>query len=245
MQHLSAGEVLQIWEQGQGLHPLDRALGLLAVANPTTPWEQLARLPIGQRDALLLTLRQDMLGSRLAGYAECPACSERLELGIDSRQILAGQEWPKTPDAAAQSVEVDSFHISFRLLDSFDLAAIATSQDVAAARKTLIQRSVLDIRCNGEPVAALPSDMETRVSEALIQADPLADLQFDLSCPACGHLWQLAFDITAFFWAEINNLAKRLLYEIHTLAHAYGWREADILAMSPARRQTYLDLVIG
>jgi hypothetical protein len=33
------------------------------------------------------------------------------------------------------------------------------------------------------------------------------------------------------------------LREVHTLAWAYGWREADILAMSPARRQFYIELV--
>ncbi|HEX2516118.1 MAG TPA: phage baseplate protein, partial [Chloroflexota bacterium] len=37
--------------------------------------------------------------------------------------------------------------------------------------------------------------------------------------------------------------ARRLLREVHTLARAYGWREAEILALPGRRRQTYLDLV--
>ena len=40
----------------------------------------------------------------------------------------------------------------------------------------------------------------------------------------------------------IAGRALRLLGHVHALARAYGWREADILAMSPARRQVYLDL---
>jgi len=54
----------------------------------------------------------------------------------------------------------------------------------------------------------------------------------------------MTFDIASFFWAEICVQAKRLLREVHTLARAYGWREMDILSMSPARRQFYLEMVI-
>ena len=55
--------------------------------------------------------------------------------------------------------------------------------------------------------------------------------------------WQLTLDIVSFLWSEISSLAKRHLREVHTLAWAYGWSEADILAMSPARRQFYLESV--
>jgi hypothetical protein len=37
--------------------------------------------------------------------------------------------------------------------------------------------------------------------------------------------------------------AQRLLMEVHLLARAYSWRESDILAMSPARRNAYLQQV--
>ena len=37
--------------------------------------------------------------------------------------------------------------------------------------------------------------------------------------------------------------ALRTLAEVHRLASAYGWREQDILALSPARRQLYLGMV--
>ena len=43
--------------------------------------------------------------------------------------------------------------------------------------------------------------------------------------------------------AELATQAKRLLREVHFLARAYGWREADILAMSARRRQAYLEMV--
>ena len=39
--------------------------------------------------------------------------------------------------------------------------------------------------------------------------------------------------------------AVRLLGEVHELASAYGWREHDVLALSPWRRQAYLQMVRG
>ena len=82
-----------------------------------------------------------------------------------------------------------------------------------------------------------------RVAEAMAQVDSQADVQLDLVCPSCGHQWQATFDIVSFFWSEINAWAYRVLHEVHTLASAYGWREADILALDPGRRQFYLQLV--
>src|SRR5262249_55645931 len=63
-----------------------------------------------------------------------------------------------------------------------------------------------------------------------------------LRAPACGHGWQADLDVGAFVLAEVDAHAARLLGEVHGLAHAYGWSEADILALSTARRRRYLEL---
>jgi hypothetical protein len=77
----------------------------------------------------------------------------------------------------------------------------------------------------------------------LAEADPLADVQLAVSCPSCGTRQQVSFDILSFFWTEIEAWAWRILREVHTLASAYGWHEHDILALSPRRRQSYLEMV--
>jgi hypothetical protein len=91
----------------------------------------------------------------------------------------------------------------------------------------------------------LPGAVEARLVERIAQADPLADIMLDLTCPNCEQRWQAVFDIGGFFWIEIDNLARRLLRDVHVLARAYGWRESDILAMNAARRQAYLEMVAG
>ena len=81
------------------------------------------------------------------------------------------------------------------------------------------------------------------VTERMSQADPQADVKLGLDCPACGHDWLVTFDILSFLWSEIETWAQRMLRDVHILARSYGWREADILAMSAFRRQCYLEML--
>lgn len=70
--------------------------------------------------------------------------------------------------------------------------------------------------------------------------DRQAAATIGLDCPSCQTSWAAAIDITGFVWSEVDRFARRLLYDVHTLATAYGWREPDVLAISPARRSFYL-----
>ncbi len=75
------------------------------------------------------------------------------------------------------------------------------------------------------------------------EADPTANIYLALSCPTCDHQWDAPFDIVTLFWHELHAWAIRLLREVHQLALAYGWREADILSLSEPRRSFYLGLM--
>jgi hypothetical protein len=77
----------------------------------------------------------------------------------------------------------------------------------------------------------------------MAEIDPQADIQIALTCPACLHQWSAAFDIASHLWIEVNSWAMRILDEVHRLASAYGWSEADILELSPMRRQLYLGMI--
>ncbi len=152
---------------------------------------------------------------------------------------------PAVPMPPPAELALDDIRVRFRRLNSEDLQAAARCADVADARRVLLQRCVVDVRRNGEPLAAadLPPACVEALSSRLAALDGAADIALDLRCVACDHAWQLTLDIVRFLWAELNVLAKSYLNDVHTLAWAYGWREADILAMSSARRQFYLERV--
>ncbi len=90
---------------------------------------------------------------------------------------------------------------------------------------------------------ALPAEVAEAVAQRMAEADPQADPQLAMHCPSCGHAWSAGLDIAAYLWAEVDAWARRTLREVHALASAYGWSEGEILALSAARRQAYLDLI--
>ena len=53
------------------------------------------------------------------------------------------------------------------------------------------------------------------------------------------------FDVAAFLWAAVERWALLTLRDVHQLALAYGWGEGDVLALSPLRRQLYLEMAYG
>jgi len=249
---LSALELLGVWEQGLAQPAGQRALTLLAAACPETSPSALAELSIGQRDTHLLTLREWTFGSHLVSLATCPGCGQRLELAFNVADIQV--ETPTQPSPyqgegkegiEALSLTVAGYEVNFRLPNSLDLIAIANYEDAGAAKQVLLERCLLAIRHDGEKqsVDQLPANVVAAVAEQMAHSDPQADVQLDLTCPDCSHQWPAVFDILSFFWREINTWAHRTLADVHRLASAYGWREVDILAISPWRRQYYLELV--
>jgi hypothetical protein len=243
MRPLSAHDFLVIWEVGEGQSPPDKALRLLAAACPELTWEDLAALTIGRRDRWLLTLRELTSGPNLESLVECPRCAEELEFAVTVADLRA----EPSPDAhdATWEFTLEDLSLRFRLPNSWDLGAVASCQDLAAARSLLVQRCVLEARRDGSsiPASELPAEVISGLAHRMAEFDPQAEVLLDLRCPACDHRWQELFDIVAFFWFELVAQAERLLNEVHTLARAYGWREVDILRMSDRRRQFYLEMV--
>jgi len=230
---LSAAELLNAWEIGLQQPPLLRALTLLLAAQPDRSLDQLARLSLGQRNRALIDLREVLFGPQLESVAACPQCGESLTLEFATSDLLA----TTAPPPETLLLESEAGAITFRVPNTLDLIEAAQTHDVASAREVLLQR------CVNQPIEPLPDRVITSITRAMAQADPQADAQLALTCPACTHAWQVAFDIAAYLWAEINAWANRLLVDVHQLASAYGWREADILAMSAYRRERYLEMI--
>lgn len=242
MHALSAATLLQIWERGQGRSPTERALDLLAAACPDEHPAAIAALSLGARDARLMRLRGGIFGTAVVATAACPQCADRVELRFDLADVRAAAEPPGEID-----LDLEGYRLRFRLPNSYDLAAAGGAPDPAAARRLILARCLLEASGAAGPVRAddLPAPVLATLLEHAAAADPQADVQLAIGCPACGHAWQATFDILSYLWSEIDAWAARTLHEVHRLASAYGWPERDILSLSAWRRRYYLDLVGG
>ena len=207
------------------------------------PEEEAARLTVGQREALLLQLRSLTFGDRMSCVLRCPRaeCGERMDLDLRASELILD-----SPQKAAgiHEVAVDDWLVKFRVPDGADQEAVARMAygDEQRAVEILLSRCVQSVERDGRRASGIPAAIADRISETMAEIDPQAEIALDARCPACGQAFRTILDTASFFFTEIATRARALLGEVHLLASAYHWSEAEILAMPEPRRRRYLDL---
>jgi hypothetical protein len=237
----STAELVSIWEIGLGHPGHNRALLLLGCVISGVAESDLAHWSIGRRDAALFRLRRMLFGEALNSMARCPHCMAQVELAFRVADIWS--EDGRTPEGEGV-IEADGFRVSFRVPNSTDLEAARLMRDVEAARHCLLERCILSVGREAEGDSrTMPASIEARVVAAIAARDPDADRRIVVICQECGESWEEIFDVATWLSEEIEMFVRRILREVHSLASAYGWREGDILAMTPTRRQLYINIL--
>ncbi|MGY1829089.1 hypothetical protein ACI8AA_01525 [Geodermatophilus sp. SYSU D01180] len=234
-----AGELIDAWDAGSSLHPVHRSGPLLRAVTGLEP-DALAELDVGERDRVLIQVRERLFGHTLRALADCPSCGLVFELELTTSALFGAE---RGPDVVG--VDVAGYSLRCRVPRMTDLAEAAAAGSASAARALLVARAVLSAERGGTPVAAadLPDDVVQTAAAALAVAEPLADVELPISCDACGTTWHRPLDIDSYLWRELDAWAERLIGDVHALATAYGWSESQVLALSPRRRRRYLELV--
>lgn len=231
--------LLRAWEDGRQAAPSRRSLGLLGASLPDGASDP-AELTVGERNLALLRLREDLFGDRVEALGSCPACGADLDVTFEVSALLAA-----LPAAERESREavVEGYTILIRPVRGSDLLA-ALEDPTGDPEARLLTRCVERVTtADGEVLDLVPEGLVARVAEELVRRDPAARIEVGLACAECGHHWDEVLDVGGFVWREVDAWAHRTLRAVHVLARAYGWREADILALTPPRRSAYLHLV--
>jgi hypothetical protein len=240
---------------GEELSPAQRVTALLTRCLTRLPplkavtRQAVRSLTVGDREALLLQLRRLTTGDRMVCIVTCPhtGCEEKMDLDLAIHDLLL----PPYDHARATyrrncTANGDAFDIHFRLPTGGDQETVA---DLARrcpedAAVSMLQRCIIDIKVNGQETdATLPESVFFKLSEAMADLDPQAELTLNLKCPYCRRGFSTALDMGSFFYTEIEGCSRSLYREVHLLALHYHWSEADILGMTAERRRRYLDLL--
>ena len=248
MRPLSGMDILTAWESGRELPEQEAILAILSLACSERPAEELALLPLGDRNAMLLEMRALMLGPRMEGFAVCPNCAAQLEFGVNTDDLIRELRSPATS-------ALDGGR-PMRPANTLDLIATRSAEDEEQARCVLLARAteaelaqsaVLSRphpgRAAMEWFQSQPKDLALQLMERFEALNAAAEIRVQLQCAVCHSSTELDFDVARFIMREVASLARQLMSEIHTLAAAYGWPEHSIASMSHTRRAAYLEML--
>lgn len=224
---LTSEAIVRAWEAGARRSPLDRAMAVLWAAGDGDA----ADLPLAERDRRLLAVREVSFGSHLTAVARCRECGEQVEVTLEAGQLARLLVAP-----GVHEVEVGGRAVTLRPLTSRDLAAAAGAREADVP-------GILRARLTG--VADLPPEALGRIDSLIEEREAAGELTCELACVECGSEWNEHLDVASHVWAEVDAVARRLLREVAEVAAAFGWSEAEIMAMSETRRAAYLDIARG
>lgn len=159
----------------------------------------------------------------LTATCHAPACGERMDLQVDLTAF--NTDWRE------DRVMVPGHSLVLRLPSPGDLTG-SEAEGPDLLRNLVVEG---DVPAN----TAWLDDADT----ALGEADPLGDLELQATCPECGAPVSHPFALEPFLMAELAGELSRLIDEIHVLAMAYHWSEAEILALPNSRRALYIDRI--
>lgn len=246
MEPSSTARLLSVWEDGLDLSPPERTRLLLGEASADRAGDDLGSLGLGEVDARLLRLRENLFGSRLEAVSRCPACAGMIEWELDLADLPTPAQ--PLPAVSGRSVTVDGQEIWFRAPSLTDLEAAGAAGTPDEGREILLRRCLLGAGPEGQGpviIEKLSPAVIDAVAGALEEADPLPVLRFGVRCPVCDTAWSAGFDVARYLWEELDFWARGLLAEVHLLARSYGWGESEILALTPRRRRLYLEMITG
>jgi hypothetical protein len=238
---MTAERILRSWEQALDAPPPRQAITILDCAGALSGVADPRGLSIGQRDAGLLRLRALTFGPTMHMRINCPNCAQTVTAGVDVADVEASGT--ATPGEIVRELRKAGWTLRYRLPTAGDLDDASHAAGVAQAAALLLRRCVLHADHDGDPAdpAALPPALRDALSAAIEAWDPLVETALAIDCTSCGHGWHAVLEIASFLHAEIADTAIRVVREVDELARRYGWREADILAMTATRRQAYLE----
>lgn len=159
--------------------------------------------------------------------AVCADCAALIDLRV------AADEFPVTPAPgpvpAELNVQGPGGIARFRVPTGAEEAALEARPDTG-----LFSLCVLSGDLRGDPAA-----WQAAFESALAAVLPGFEAELRFPCPECGTETGWWFD--PLDW--IARHAGQCFAEVDALARTYGWSEAEILGMAPARRRLYLTMI--
>jgi hypothetical protein len=195
------------------------------------------KLSVGDRQYLMGRLAVHFDDQPVWLTAECGQCHKLFDVSLKFAELPvkpAGKDFPET------TVVTELGRLRVRVPTGADQEAIATIDDETEALHLLLQRLVSTVEPSRVFNVALLNENDIAVIETQVEAmAPETATHLLTHCPSCATENQLPI----VHYASLQGPSEDLYAEIHRLAISYHWSESEILALTRARRQIYLQLI--
>jgi hypothetical protein len=227
--------LLAAWEATVAVPELARGPALVAEAGLADDLDAALDLPLGESAALAARLHADAFGDEVDGLVTCEPCGTVLDVSVPLAELPA-------PRGDATVVVAPGGELRVRAPTTRDLLAARDSPDPAQA---LLAACVTG--AGGAPADpdALDEASLALVDDAAEELAGAAAIVVRVACPECGAAVAAPLDVGALLAERVARAAAEALGEVAELAAAFGWSEAEVLALTPLRRRAYVDLVRG
>jgi hypothetical protein len=216
---------------------------------PTTP-ESIRDLCVGDRDYLLVKLREATFGPKISRVLACPhdGCGARMDLDllVSDFSICDRPTQPshrlRLDDASGR----DALDLEFRVPRGRELELISAqaATSVEELRDRLLRWCVVQVAAvedGGESsFSALSTASKDVLAAAIEDAGPRVELELELVCPDCARTFDVVFDPASLLLEDIGAARAAFERELHLLALHYHWAPRELLELTRPRRQRYL-----
>ena len=229
----------------RALTVLPRLVEVVELADRTTAGntsEFWATFTVTDFETALLGLRRFLFGDKVTCLFRdnSHACGERMELAFSITSFLEDAR-PRTHRGVERVPETPGW---FRLTASAATALrfrLPLVEDQLAVldqphAMTLLARRCIDF-------TRLSVRTITRVEQVMEAMAPPVSRPLTGKCPGCGEPVIVSLHVARLIMDELQSSATGVHEQIHTIAAAYHWGEADILALPQRRRRAYAEII--
>lgn len=225
------GTLLAAWEAAAGATGHRRGPALAAALGAEDSGDLLDR-PLARLGARLGGSHAAAFGRHVAGVITCSECAAELDVEVDLAELFPAGGGEPAPPAGPGGLTV-------RAPTTRDLIAAAGSADAATE---IVRRCVRGPDGNPVRLADLSEAERALVDDELARRTGPGLPTLRTTCPECGAAVVAFVDPGVLLWSAVRSRVTSMLQDVADLAAAFGWREADVLALPPRRRAAYLEL---
>jgi hypothetical protein len=223
-----AATVLESWEVAARAPAALRGTAVLAAVHPAG--DAVLDLPLAEFAVLATDRLAEMSRDEVDGVLDCADCGALLDVRVRLSDLFAD------PGAGEP---VRGTGLLVRPPTPRDLAVAGGEPD---ARAMLLRRCVTRLDGTAVDPADLGPTELAEIDDALESLAGPALPVLRAACPSCAGTATGIVDVADLLWQQVAVEAGAVLRDVARLAATFGWREPDVLALSPLRRSAYLAL---